>query len=422
MKFIEKYSHFNESLSERVYHFTSLRSLNDILKNDKINLSPTLGTDADNIHKEFFFLSMSRTKSGSIGYGKTFNVRIEFDGKSLNNNYKGISVDYFNAKDYQGYIKRGGWEDGYSSKFEYEDRLISDKGSIDNISKFIKRIDIFIESGDKEIKDIKKTIIYCEKLNINLFITSSKKNFNHQMGENELDYYRNIDIDDEIDYESNNNSSKILYFDFIMIETLNRFGRLPKYSDTFGDDNEKMIKEIDGENLDLLNDKEIKYLREQIGYLMYGGAHIYDRIETIKNNIHNNKRYDSEYRVFVENIGKILRKYKCSNIKEYFNLMCYGIRPKHHIKKSNYFLYNSREEEYVDSDYLLSDMYDFYARSTMFGFEPDGADKFRDYFYSRGDLKVGELLDHLDKMYVNWRVSEIVDIMGDGNYRLEDKK
>ena len=85
-----------ESLSKKVYHFTTLSSVMDIINDDKFILSSSLFGDADNFNKnKKFFISLTRQRNGSIGYSKPYNVRICFDGDKLNNKFSGKAIDYW---------------------------------------------------------------------------------------------------------------------------------------------------------------------------------------------------------------------------------------------------------------------------------------------------------------------------------------
>ena len=71
----------NEGISEVIYHRTWLTPLVRILKSGKILLSTTIHTTANSYSKEGYYLSFSRTKNTNLGYLKSAQVVIEFDGK-----------------------------------------------------------------------------------------------------------------------------------------------------------------------------------------------------------------------------------------------------------------------------------------------------------------------------------------------------
>ena len=77
-----------------VYHFTY--AIDGILKSNSMNLSSSISTNADSYGSKPFFLSLSRTGSPKLGWGKKGRIfRIVLDGNKLNNNFKSIPLDYW---------------------------------------------------------------------------------------------------------------------------------------------------------------------------------------------------------------------------------------------------------------------------------------------------------------------------------------
>ena len=134
----EQYKLLNEGTNRgEVYYYTN--NIKEILSSNKINLSSNLGSDRDKFGNRYFFLSLSRTPGVNIGYGKNSNYRLVLDGNKLNQNFKSIPVDYWKGNSVR-----------YEVEYEYEDRIITDKPVINNISKFIIRIEIVTSSSYKE--------------------------------------------------------------------------------------------------------------------------------------------------------------------------------------------------------------------------------------------------------------------------------
>ena len=102
MKFISRYEDYlNESLSKKVYHFTQLTKLLNILSEDLIQTTPVMGTGADasaNKNKLYFF-STTSSRHSELGYGASLPkrnlVRLNLNGDKLNQNNKGFRVDYW---------------------------------------------------------------------------------------------------------------------------------------------------------------------------------------------------------------------------------------------------------------------------------------------------------------------------------------
>lgn len=239
-----------EALSSKVYHFTSIKSAFNILKTNEMFCQSSLATSADDYSDKYkFYVSFTRVKSPKEGFGynsykrKSF-ARIEFDGDKLNNNFNGRPVDYWNndsltnkrkymkdvtnqkayryvpydgndnvdAKDMDGVYKydfKYPKEDSplyasFDGKIykkeqiipddiqhhvfnEIEDRIQTNKPIIENINKYITRVDILIDR-DSENKD---DIVYARNLsfskwvfvydNMNDFIMQSENTVNKEI-------------------------------------------------------------------------------------------------------------------------------------------------------------------------------------------------------------------------------------------------
>lgn len=219
----------NEALSSKVYHFTSIKSAFNILKTNEMFCQSSLATSADDYSDKYkFYVSFTRVKSPKEGFGynsykrKSF-ARIEFDGDKLNNNFNGRPVDYWNndsltnkrkymkdvtnqkaykyvpydgndnvdAKDMDGVYKydfKYPREDSplyasFDGKIykkeqiipddiqhhvfnEIEDRIQTNKPIIENINKYITRVDILIDR-DSENKD---DIVYARNLSFSKWV------------------------------------------------------------------------------------------------------------------------------------------------------------------------------------------------------------------------------------------------------------
>lgn len=142
-----------------VYHFTD--NAERILFLNRINLSSILGSDIDMIsnNDKMFYLSLSRTGSFKSGYGFGFKTRIAFDGNKLRQRYKIIPFDY--------------WRTHNKKEFEYEDRLVTDNPIIDDINKYILRIDVITDGKFFEKDRILNKL--CIKRGIDLHFYRSEK-------------------------------------------------------------------------------------------------------------------------------------------------------------------------------------------------------------------------------------------------------
>ena len=157
-----------ENTSDRVYHFTHLPGYISMCRENTIYLQSGFSNVSDIMDpKRLFYLSLSRNKSLRMGFGshhqneKVPFVRIEFDGRMLNADFRVKPVDYWGGRN-GGMGKQSYYKDEYSLKslakehgnFEYEDRLFSNKEAITPASRYIRRVDIFIPESDKRIATI----------------------------------------------------------------------------------------------------------------------------------------------------------------------------------------------------------------------------------------------------------------------------
>ena len=135
----------NEStITDVVFHRTSINALYSILKTGKILMSTSMGTNADVYSKKPYFLSLSRTKFLKFGYSKNSNVTIELDGSQLKTKYKGKSIDYWQWDFSKMNKSPGNDAKSRTDSDEYEDRLFSNDPYLSNLDKYVKYFDIMI--------------------------------------------------------------------------------------------------------------------------------------------------------------------------------------------------------------------------------------------------------------------------------------
>ena len=148
----------NEGGSSILYHFTNIDRLINILENNEMYLTPTISSSNEKkmSKDKFYFLSLTRTKSTSHGYGTKFknpnSVRIKFDGSKLTSKYKIVPIDYWQYPKTPDLMKSNIGD-------EMEDRLVSNKDAIPNITNYIISIDIFVgEEVDDRIIELGKSL------------------------------------------------------------------------------------------------------------------------------------------------------------------------------------------------------------------------------------------------------------------------
>jgi len=144
------------SLSDILYHRTSLHNAADIMKQDRFRLTPNVGTQSDQLADKYYFLSTSRTPTANF-WGQ---VTLVLDGRELNKKYKGGPVDYWGAMD----------------RDEAEDRLVSNDHYIDNAKKYITEVHCLIKPDmSRHNHKIRSFILEVKKANIPLFLYDNEK-------------------------------------------------------------------------------------------------------------------------------------------------------------------------------------------------------------------------------------------------------
>ena len=124
-----------ESLSSKVYHFTSAKSLFKILKNNEMFCQSALGGTADDLHDKYkFYISFSRTRNAKEGFGSNYakngSARIELDGNKLNHNFKGGPVNYWGASELNNKWKYHRYAIGLLDYYAY--RPLTDNDVVDD--------------------------------------------------------------------------------------------------------------------------------------------------------------------------------------------------------------------------------------------------------------------------------------------------
>jgi len=313
----------SESLSDIVYHFTYIPHLINILKINKFATSSNLGSNADawKDRGRFFFFSTQRTK-GSSGYGSRHgsNVSIVLDGRKLNQNYKGFPTDYWNwSKDRNMYSSNSEYKNALLSA-ELEDRIVTNKPYIDNASKYIIEIHVFINPNHTDKKDINDINNLTSQYNIPVYFYTDETNYKLQ-NKTKAIAPENLDIPNEIErYESDRN----IIWDFKSLAPYIIAGR-------GGIFNESAIHEllkkylVGTKQINLLNDiiKEIDDKVKRIN-TSWGYSRSYwidDTYRALSSDIHNNRGNPNPYyRELLKILVNDMRKIRAKNLKEYLEI------------------------------------------------------------------------------------------------------
>lgn len=192
----ERLDILKEGVSEIVFHFTSVVNLVKILKTGKMFLSHFVG-DSYAEYNNMFYLSFTRVRDGRFGYSEGKKVRIEFDGRKLNADFKGQPINYWGNKGKSSYMSEPSnrafnptdlTPNQIQSRVESEDRIISTQDSFD-ISKYVKRIDVLFNERDMMLKrELKEAVKLSKSYDFPLEIFSNMNDFNKRTNPITVDF------------------------------------------------------------------------------------------------------------------------------------------------------------------------------------------------------------------------------------------
>lgn len=180
-----------ENITSVVYHFCSYSSLMNIIKDDAFRLTPKqLENDKRPTKKDNFYLCVTRQVNGDLGYSRSYPVRIVLDGNLLMNNYHGKPYNFFAHDTYNTKTKYHndiGQIDKFQTEVESEDRIYSVKPYIENVRKYIKCVDININSPlFKYYLDLKEVINFFGEDHVNIF--TDTKSFTQRNLKNKIPF------------------------------------------------------------------------------------------------------------------------------------------------------------------------------------------------------------------------------------------
>ena len=397
-----------ETLLPEEYHYTW--NIYDIIKNNQINLSSGLGGNADQIGTKFFFLSLSRTGSFKLGYKKnqTSIGRIVFDGNKLNHDFKSIPVDYWGLK----HTPRS-----YDS-FEYEDRVVTDKPVINNITKYILRVEIITDAKpdgafkSNDLKMFKNTLEICNERGVPCFIYGNEK---------DLRLKQNL-LNSEILSGENtqDNYERKIFIDYRKILALLLYDEkyLDNY-DLFAKDLSDYISANDLPEVDAYGTYD--YIRS----LSYGSG---DFLSSLMADLHNYFKggLGGRFRKDVEILVKDIKKAGVTNLKDLVKIKVQGIKPKTNLDFTKTYClwsldYNHDTGKYdtyvpIDSDKQLKGVHGLYFNVRRYG-----GYLLEDDFNVIWDLEnkggtVGQLMNYLMNKYTVKKASEIIYGSGFDSY------
>jgi len=160
----------NETISNIVYHYTTMNSAIQILTGNKLIASDSQGKDKI-LNKGFpYYISTTRIKHSHIFKS---NVKIVINGEKLNHKYKSCPIDYYGGAKPRLY-KNIHDEICIMKADEAEDRILLKIPYIDNFSQYIIKIEIL---ADDSTKRVFRLIDVCQENGIPLLVYKNENDF-----------------------------------------------------------------------------------------------------------------------------------------------------------------------------------------------------------------------------------------------------
>lgn len=393
---------FMESLQPEEYHVTGIDNVVNIVMSDTLNLSGGIHGGADNIGGSPFFLSLSRTASRQ-GYHQDYDMfcRIVFDGNKLNANYRSVPVDYWNSG------KKG-------RNFEYEDRLLSDKSQIKNVSRYIKRIEVLLDmenANENYMSAVKELLKVCKQKNIHAYVYANRSDMdkkvnpiNDRLPETDGGYepYSRYDKESGIDYDK---LAAVMLYD---IRFRDDYDGLKSSSEQFASKY----------GIDVNVNRVHGYIRS----LLYNSLDFKQSLDAMMHNYFKGG-YGGKFREFSNVVWGAIKKSGCSNIMEFIDMKVNGILPKKMIGNVNADKYVIQELNYdgewvtVPSDTKLKDMSSsLYFNTYKYGGHLSEEDMNEFFDMRNSDKTIKDFLKYLVRKYTLDKVKSIINDSGYDSY------
>ena len=159
--------HLNESLSDIVFHYTSLNDAYSILRDGYLKLIPTIKNDSESEHgtKKYYFLSLTRSRYGQYHTDKPSGVLFKLDGRKLNQRHAGKAVDY--------------WVGSSMGDDEMEDRLFTDEPTIP-VQKNVIEVTLYADResiNQRPLSYVVPIVTLAKKKNIPVYVYDNRNDF-----------------------------------------------------------------------------------------------------------------------------------------------------------------------------------------------------------------------------------------------------
>lgn len=422
-----------EKISSEVYNFVRPENLLNILKTNTWNLSTHIGTQGDSMNdKGLYFLPLSRSKTITMGYGRSLSgyredsdrthsiARIQFDGNKLSSNFKGAPVDYWQRKDYQKLKQQytTGSEKDIRQRavtdFEFEDRLYSNQHSINNVTKYINKIDLLIRKDDENLYEVKQIIDLCGKYHIPInvygdlkdFIAGNKNSFTS-------DFLNTTITKPEIDntYKGFYNYSRLM----------SKVSALVLYDESLIKDYDQLksalAKLYSKYGLNTPSDNDYYQVHEYMSSLNYNDRDFLNGIYADIHNVSKSGFNTNNSRIFLKMLTDNMLYFKVKSIKDLLFLKRDQILPNDYPKydwtKKYTFAripyYPEDPHEVIDNKTRLKDVHRIYTTSAPVS--KDEMNKMWEIYI--GNKSIGELLNFICNRFTPNKVKEIVKAIGD---------
>lgn len=135
-----------------LYHITSVTNAASIVSKDRFELKPSDGTQAEESLGRSYYLSATRHKLGAYTQKSLYQYSVIFvlDGTKLAQRHKSKAIDYW-----------GGYGEEWvrADRFEAEDRIFSQKPTIEQAHKYIKELHVHLNDKRGALYQLKRAAL-----------------------------------------------------------------------------------------------------------------------------------------------------------------------------------------------------------------------------------------------------------------------
>jgi hypothetical protein len=391
-----------EAFQDLEYHVTPIDNLIKIIAENKMYLKTWVSKGSEGYGDKFYYLSLSRTGYPDLAYGTRVSdfARIVFDGRKLGYNFKSMPVDYWNL-DYQSKPYR------LPQNFEFEDRLVTDKGVIENISRYIVRIEV-LRGGDKFDDKLARLRDLCKERGIELRVYGSKGDMAKGVNMVDMDDFGG-------GYDEDSNEVEIDGIEDFYINIVPLLIYDNRYYDDYDLFKENFKDFLVKNNIEY-DDDMVYPAHRRIAYINNIHSSFIEELNYNINSIMASKRKSGLAWSLIQMLTNQMRSYGVRDVEGLMEAKVNGLRKKGvpRVRIGDYRIYRKIfENEWlmVGHNVLMNDRYIFFYSSCG---EKETIDNMRE-----SGATFGDMLGYLFNKYEEWRVIDMVERCTYGDFKIK---